>query len=233
MTSSLRAILFDFDGVIADTEPIHLALFQQVLKEEGVRLTESEYLERYLGLDDRACFAQVYRDQGKGLPFEKLGDLVQRKNESLLSFIKGRSLLLPGVKELLNRVSGRYFCAVVSGALKSEIIAILRSAEILDRFQVIVGADDVSQGKPHPEGFLMAMRLLNRNFVPPSEILLAAECLAIEDSPWGITAAHKAGARCLGVMNSYGQDRLKEADLVVKDLSSLDWQGIERLFIIS
>jgi beta-phosphoglucomutase-like phosphatase (HAD superfamily) len=104
---------------------------------------------------------------------------------------------------------------------------------VAKKFHLIVAADDVSQGKPDPEGFLTAVRLLNRDHVPPSEILLQEECLAIEDSPWGIEAAHKAGIKCLAVMSSYDRERLQRADRVVPNLRTLKMEEIEDLFIRS
>lgn len=230
MQTTLRAILFDFDGVLANTEPVHLEMFQKVLGGEGIALTREAYFEKYLGLDDRACFAQVYRDSGKVLDESKAEDLVSRKNQALLDFLKGRSLLMPGAKEAVEKASQNFFLAVVSGALKNEIEAVLESAGLRRRFHVIVAADDISEGKPSPEGFLAAIRLLNRDFVPASEILIPEECIAIEDSPWGIEAAKKAGIRCLAVMTSYPRDRLREADLVAKDVRTLPWRDIEALF---
>ncbi len=247
MQTTLRAILFDFDGVLANTEPVHLEMFQKVLGEEGIALTREAYFEKYLGLDDRACFAQVYRDFGKVLDEGKAEDLVARKNQALLAYIKGEdtaglnrgtggapeaspALLMPGAKEAVEKASQNFFLAVVSGALKNEIEAVLENAGLRRRFHVIVAADDVSEGKPAPEGFLAAIRLLNRDFVPPSEILLPEECVAIEDSPWGIEAAKKAGIRCLAVMTSYPRDRLREADLVAKDVRTLPWRDLEALF---
>jgi HAD superfamily hydrolase (TIGR01509 family) len=230
MKDTLRAILFDFDGVIADSEPIHLEMFQKVLKEEGVVLTREDYYEKYLGLDDRGCFAQVYKDAGRPLDKVKVDDLLVRKNRALLDIVKGRSLLLPGVSELIKRVRERYFLTIVSGALKSEILAILEGEGLAKSFHVIVAADDVAQGKPHPEGFQSAIRILNRDFIPPAEILLPGECLAIEDSPWGIEAAKAAGARCVAVATSYEESRLQGADLVVKNPASIPWDKVEALF---
>lgn len=230
MQTSLRAFLFDFDGVLADTEPVHLALFQKIFDEEGIRLEADDYFAKYLGLDDRTCFETVFRDRGLSLDAVKKESLTRRKNEALLSVIKGRSLLQPGVPEFLERVYQRYYLAVVSGALRNEVESILKEAGVARKFHLIVAADDVSHGKPDPEGFLTAVRLLNRDHVPPSEILLPEECLAIEDSPWGIEAAHKAGIKCLAVMSSYGRDRLQGADLVVPNLRTIKWEEVEGLF---
>src|SRR5579885_192588 len=125
METTLRAILFDFDGVLANTEPVHLQMFQKVLQDEGVALKREDYFEKYLGLDDRACLTQVYRDQGKELTEEKQKDLMVRKNQALLEFVAGRSLLLDGAREVIEKAAQNYFLAIVSGALRSEILAIL------------------------------------------------------------------------------------------------------------
>lgn len=230
MRDTLRAILFDFDGVLADSEPIHLEMFQKVLNEEGINLARDVYYEKYLGLDDRGCFAAVYKDAGRELTSAKSEDLIRRKNQALLQHVKSRSVLMPGAVELIGRLKGKYFLTIVSGALKSEILAILEGAGLEKSFHAIVAADDVSQGKPHPEGFETAIRLLNRDFVPPAEILLPRECLAIEDSPWGIEAAKKAGVQCVGVATSYDASRLGEADLVASHPSSIPWDKVEALF---
>lgn len=232
MPTSLRAILFDFDGVIANTEPVHLKLFQEVLRGEGLDLTESDYEEKYLGLDDAACFEAVSRDRGRELPPEKVRRLVLKKNAALLAFVQGKSLILPGVSEFLERVIQRYYLAIVSGALKNEIQSILTAARIDAKFHLIISAEDVRRGKPDPEGFETAVRRLNRDHVPTSEILLPQECLVIEDSPWGIEAAHKAGMKCLAVMTSYPRERLSGADLVTPNLRTIKWEEVEALFSI-
>lgn len=230
MKNSLRAILFDFDGVLADTEPVHFAMFQKVFQDENIPLTREEYYEKYLGLDDRACFDRVFRDRGLPLERAKNEALVRKKNQALLEFIRDQSLLRPGVREFVDKMGGKFYTAVVSGALRSEIATILNRGGIMERLQVIVAADDVLEGKPSPEGFLKGIRLLNRDFVQPAEILLPRECLAIEDSPWGIEAAHRAGAKCLAILSSYPAGRLKDADMIVPDFSAISWPALEGLF---
>ncbi len=230
-SDSLRAILFDFDGVLADSEPVHCAMFQKVLEGEGILLSEDEYYEKYLGLDDRACFAAIFKDRGKPFDADKQEELIHKKNEVVLRAISQKLLLLPGIVELIEKISGRYYLAIVSGALKNEILEILRQGGIDRKFHLIVAAEDVTKGKPDPEGFLKAIRLLNRDFVPPAEILLPEECLVVEDSPWGIEAGKKAGAKTVAVLTSYPRERLQEADLIVPNLKVIKWPEIEKLFV--
>jgi HAD superfamily hydrolase (TIGR01509 family) len=227
---TLRAVLFDFDGVLADSEPLHLEMFQKILQEEGISLSREDYYQKYLGLDDRGCFAQVFRNSGRTLGDTQMMDLVRRKNRDFLAHVRGRPFLMPGAAEAVGLLKGRYFLTIVSGALRSEIQAVLEGAGLERAFHAIVAAEDVERGKPDPEGFLSAIRLLNRDFVPPAEILLPAECLAIEDSPWGIEAAKSAGVKCLGLTTSYDASRLGGADLVAADLGSVIWDKVEGLF---
>lgn len=229
MAHSFRAILLDFDGVIADSEPVHLRLFQKILSEEGMELREEEYYEKYLGLDDRSCFEAVFRDQGKPLIEDQQKELVRRKHQAFeqMSFLA--SLIYPGVVDFLERASPQHFLAIVSGALRDEVLAILRSGGIHEKFQTIVAAEDVTAGKPAPDGFLEAVRRLNRDAVPSSEYLLPQECLVIEDSPWGIEAARGAGMKCVALMTSYPREKLSKADLIFPSLKSVKWEQIESL----
>jgi HAD superfamily hydrolase (TIGR01509 family) len=230
MKTSLRALLLDFDGVLADTEPVHLKMFQKILAGEGFSLSEADYYEKYLGLDDRSFFETFFREKGAGLSVEKKEELIRKKNREVLGEVGGKSFLLPGTAEFLRGIYRKYYLAVVSGALRSEIDAVLEGGGIADLFHTVVGAEDVSQGKPHPEGFLTAIRLLNRDHIPPSEILVAPECLAVEDSPWGIEAAKKAGVKCVAVTTSYPKEKLDGADLIAPNLPGLKWKEVEALF---
>lgn len=215
--SETRALLFDFDGVLADSEPIHLRMFQKILSEEGITLTRDEYYQKYLGLDDRGTFRAVFGP----LPDGKLEELIRRKNEKMLTALQQESLLAPEATGLIESCVGRYFLAIVSGAFKNEIEEILRYEKLAPHFQVILGAGEVTHGKPDPEGYLKAVQILNRDFVPPSEILLPEECLVIEDSPWGIEAARAAGIPSVALTTSYAPEQLKGAQQLFSSLDQL------------
>ncbi len=227
---ALRAILFDFDGVLVNSEPLHLKGFQEVLAAEGILLTKEDYFEKYLGLDDRGCFEMVYKDHQKNLSTETLNQLIEKKNALLLAMIETNHPFLPGVREMIPRLFQQYFLTIVSGALRNEILSLIQAAKLDPYFKFIVGADDVKRGKPDPEGYEMAMTILNRDHVLESEILLPQECLVIEDSPWGITAGKKAGARCAGLTTSYGPSHLQDAEWVFDDFQAIDWKQIAQDF---
>ncbi len=221
MTSDLRAVIFDFNGVIVDDEPLHFELFQRVMTEEGLSLSEETYHEKYLGYDDRGCFTAALTDAGRE---EQAGDahhlnqLIARKAAYYLDAIKERYLLFPGVVELVRRLAGRFPLAIASGALRDEIELVLNRAEIRDCFRVIIAAEDVSACKPDPEGYLKALASLN-SLGPHKQ---PNECLVIEDSIAGVEAAKRAGMRCLAVTNSYAAEELKEADWIVSSLVDCD-----------
>jgi HAD superfamily hydrolase (TIGR01509 family) len=224
---NLKAIIFDFNGVIVDDEPLHLELFRKVLLEEGIFLSDEEYREKYLGYDDRGCFTAVLCDNARTPDAASdlfIHELIERKAEYYRQAIAERMLLFPGVVEAVRRSAAQYPLAIASGALRREIEFVLERGAIRDCFQVIVAAEDVSECKPDPEGYLKALEALNATL---AEEIQAHECLVIEDSIAGIEAAKGAGMRCVAVTNSYAAEELQTADAIVKSLEGLE---VENLF---
>jgi len=225
----LRAVIFDCDGVIADSERAHLRAFQHVLSAEGIALTEEDYFARYLAMDDRGCFSAVFRDAGRSLDAGALRALIDRKAARYLEEVKGGVDLVPGAVALARGLARRYPCAIASGALRHEVELVLEAAVLADVFQTIVTAEDVSRGKPDPQSYVTALARLNEA-VGASPPVLPAECLVIEDSRHGIAAAHAAGMPCLAVATSYPVEALEEADMVVKGFVGLDPEAITARF---
>jgi HAD superfamily hydrolase (TIGR01509 family) len=226
----LRAMIFDCDGVIVDNEPLHLRMFQKVLGEEGIALDRREYYKTYLGMDDKGCFTAVLQTHGRPVAGGMIDRLIERKARYYEEAIRQEFILFPGIVSLVQRAAKRYPLAVASGALRSEIGLILDSAGIASAIRVIVSAEDVSEGKPHPEGFQKALHRLNALSPEPRPPIRPDECLVIEDSIAGVQAARAAGMRCLAVTNSYKAEELKQADLVVATLEDLAIETVERLF---
>jgi beta-phosphoglucomutase len=225
----LRALIFDFNGIIVDDEPIHFELFKRVLAEEGIELTENDYYARYLGFDDRGAFTAAYRKHGQSLDEKLLTRLIDRKAGYYQSEIQNKVRIFPGVEKLVADLAMAFPLAVASGALRHEIEAILSTARLLDRFAVITSAEDVNQGKPEPEIFLKTLARLNaqRENGPP---ITAADCLVIEDSKEGIRGALRAGMKCLAVTNSHPAELLKEANAVVRSLEEVDLSFLKKLW---
>lgn len=228
----LRAILFDFNGVLVDDEPIHLEVFQRVLAEEGVSLSAEDYFARYLGLDDRACFAAVLGAAGEPATVPRLMRLTARKASYYQERIRRDGYpFFPGAVELVRSLAAKgTMLGVVSGALREEVEGALRQTGILDRFKVLVTAEDVEEGKPDPQGYLRALEALNSQPPLPERLLHPHEVLAVEDSPAGLTTAAEVGLPTLGVAHTYPAARLCEADVVVESLRDLTPERLERLY---
>lgn len=224
----LRAILFDFDGVVADNEPIHLAMFQRVLGEIGLFLSKEEYYAHYLGYDDKGCFAALLAARGRSATAAVIDDLVERKACAYLDSIQQHLVIFPGVRELVREAAGRLRLAIVSGALRHEIELILEQAGIRKPFDHITSAEEISRGKPDPEGFLHALAALNRTRPAGDPELTSEDCLVIEDSIPGIRAAHAAGMKVLAVANTHPIEELREAEAVTTSLESVNLRDLER-----
>lgn len=224
----LRAVIFDFNGIIVDDEPVHFELFQKVLGEEGIVLTEEAYYARYLGFDDRSAFTAGFRESGRPLSDEKLRVLIDRKAVYYQEAIRHHVSIFPGAKELVANLAQSLPLAVASGALRQEIETILSTSGLLKYFPAIISAEDVKQGKPEPEIFLKALAALNdlRNEDAPIE---AQDCLVIEDSKEGIRGARRAGMKCLAVTNSHPGELLGEANAVVRSLEEVTLPFLQRL----
>jgi beta-phosphoglucomutase len=225
----LHAIVFDFDGVLADSEPLHFEVYRRVLEGVGIALSAELYYERYLGYDDVGGFRAVLQDNGRLADDQALRGLLTAKADMFETLVNGRNVLFPGVDDRVRLFATAVPLAIASGALPSEIELILGGAGLRDAFQVVVGAGDTPQSKPAPDPYARAVRLLqDRGLVPPGDDA-AARCVAIEDSKWGIQSAKRAGLACVGVTTSYPAAELTEADLVVDGVSSLSIDMVREL----
>lgn len=217
---SPEAVIFDFDGVLVDTEPLHCRAFQRVLEPLGIGLSWTEYVDEYLGFDDRDAFAEVFRARGRTLDGERLNHLVAAKSGVFQEIIRDGVSAYPGAVSLIAslRASGLPL-AISSGALRSDIAPILAHLGIAHCFAVVVAADDVRKSKPDPEPYSLAFAQLRR--AHPAKLSAPGNCLAVEDTPAGIRSAKLAGLRVLAVTNSVGAKDLAEADAVTASLEAV------------
>jgi beta-phosphoglucomutase len=211
-----EAVIFDFDGVIVDTEPLHYAAFQRLLEPRGLGFSWEQYVETYMGFDDRDAFIEAFKGSEKGLASSELLELIEQKALLFQEVIRDGISAYPGVVNLIRGIhSSRTPLAISSGALRSDIDPILHILGIADCFDVIVTADDVAKSKPDPECYRLANSKLNtfhsRNV--PAQLVLA-----IEDTPAGIAAAKGAGLQVLAVTNSYPAGNLSQADIIIETL---------------
>jgi HAD superfamily hydrolase (TIGR01509 family) len=221
---ALKAIVFDFDGVLADSEPLHFQAFHTVFAEQGVALTEKDYADRYVGLSDAECVRKVMLANGKSATGPEVDEWVGRKTQFMQHLLRSAHVIVPGIPEFLNEAANHYRLAIASGARKEEVYLVLRRAGLLDVFEQIVTSEDVERGKPDPDVYLLALTLLN-----DAGRLMGSECLAVEDTPHGIHAAHAAGMRCLAVSTTVRAEVLFQADAVTASLTRFDFPAfVER-----
>jgi beta-phosphoglucomutase len=224
---ALQAIVFDFDGVIADSEYLHLRAYQQVLAPEGISISNEEYFERYLGYDDVGVFKALLKDKGLPLDEGRMQQLIERKGERYESLAAAGELLFPGAADFIRAAAAAVPIAIASGALTHEIEEVLERAGLRPLFPVIVGADQTIRSKPDPEPYQTAFTRL-RSLT--SRDLIPSRSVAIEDSKWGLVSARAADLRCVAVTNTYPAAELRaDAELVVAGLQALTLDALDSL----
>jgi beta-phosphoglucomutase len=242
---SLQAVVFDFDGVLANTEPLHLRIFQETLGQRGLTLTSPDYYERNLGYDDGDVFRTVARDQQLTWNEDEIAGLVRDKSSRFRRRAAGRPILFPRVADRVREWAASVPVAIASGAFRDEIETILTAAGVRELFPVIVGAGETPSGKPAPDPYLAALEQLRERLSARGESCgaapkatmrssgghppEAARSVAVEDSVWGIEAAHRAGMKVVAVTTSYAHERLTAADAVVASFEDLSLELFDEL----
>jgi len=223
----MDAVIFDFDGVVVDSEPVHFAGFRDVLATLGLELTLEDYYDKYLGYDDHDCLLIAGRDRGVELSERQIADLTAAKTAMVQRAFRESIQPLPGSVALIRAIAAAGVpMAICSGALRDEIILASRTVGVLDCFQAIVAAQDVARGKPDPEGYLAARELLARAV---GKDLRPRRCIVVEDSPAGVDAARAAGMKVLAVATSYSPNHLAKADRVVASLADVTFAELQEL----
>jgi len=215
----LAGVIFDFDGVLANSEPLHLRAFQDVLAGRGITLSDSAYFDRYLGFDDLGVFRAVAEQHGWSWEAHTLAELLEAKGARFDALASQGEALFPGAADCVRRLAAEVPIAIASGALRPEIETMLSTTGLRRHFTAIVASGDTERSKPAPDPYLKAVELL-RPFVE-TEPGGAGCFVAIEDSHWGIDSAVAAGLRCIGVAQTYPPDRLTGAHLVVPTIEDV------------
>jgi len=226
----LRAVIFDCDGVIVNSEPHHLTAFREVLAGQGIPLSIEEYYSKYLAMDDKGCFEAVLRAHNRPSDEGTIAEFIRQKMRAYQRLSTEELHIYPGVVGLVKKLQGRYRMAIASGAFHEEVQFALEKGGIHDAFPVLVTARDVRNGKPHPEAFQTALAQINRQDPSPSPPIRPEECLVIEDSVHGIEGAKAAGMKCLAVTNSYPREKLARAEIIVNSLERIEPGDLEALF---
>ena len=203
------AVVFDFNGTLSDDEPIMYAVYAEMFAEHGRPLTEQQYYDELAGHTEEEI---LRRWLGRDDP-----ELVAERIARYLALAGGGDTIYEGVREAVRYAAERVPVAIVSGAALEEIAPLVEAAGLSAQIPIIVAADHVADGKPHPEGYLRAAELLG---VPPEEML------AFEDTEVGVASAKAAGLRCVGITRTLGAERLAEADELIPEL---DLESVRRL----
>lgn len=225
----LRAIIFDFDGILVNSEPLILKLMQQMAALEGWNLTDEEYYRDYLALDDRGVVELLFRRHGRQVDRRLRDELIAWKERAYWEAIQDGLPPFPDAIDFVHRVGKRFPLAIASGSLRAEIEHLLEKIRLRDAFPVLVTADDTVSSKPDPEVYLEAVKRLQVAAFNPRlghAPLRAAECLAIEDAAAGVDAAHAAGMKCMALAHSLPREGLVHAEWIFDNFGEVEFERI-------
>jgi beta-phosphoglucomutase len=226
MTAGLEAIIFDFDGVVADSERLHLRAYQEVLAPLSLTLPDETYFSTYLGYDDRGLLRAYAGANDLGWDEETIARLVRLKGERYEALAAGGEMLYQGAADFIRLAAARVPIAIASGAMTHEIEEVLETAQLRSCFTAIVGADQTQRSKPSPDPYLEALHRI----VSAGHAVEASRTVAIEDSRWGLVSADTARLRLVAVTNTYAEAELAPfAELVVAGLHALTLDVLEAL----
>jgi beta-phosphoglucomutase len=224
----LKAVIFDFDGVLADSEPLHYRAFQEVLAPLGLGHSYERYLEHFIGFDDRDAFREVFREANRTLDETALIGLIRAKSLAFKAIVTKGVQSFPGAVSLVrDLVRNEVPLAIASGALSDEIRLILRVLDLDSAFHIIVAADEVKRSKPDPESYHLACKRLQGFGV--NSALDRHNCVVIEDTATGIQAARSAGLFCVAVTHTAPAELLDAADHLVDSLEQLSFQVLTQV----
>lgn len=226
----LRTIIFDFDGILVDSEPLIMKLIQEMAAREGWALSEDEYFGDYLALDDRGVIEHLWRTHGRPLSISHRNELLAWKANAYEKIIHDGLPAIPGAAEFVLDAANRFPLAIASGSLRAEIEHLLRKLGLREKFAVLATADDCERSKPDPEVYLKALSRLQELPQLREPALEPIECLAIEDAPLGVVAAQAAGMKCLALAHSRHQADLQHADWVASGFSDVNLEAIRAAF---
>lgn len=225
----IRAVIFDFNGVLVDDEHLHFALFRDLLAERGVALDERAYYEEYVGFDDRGAFSEALRRAGQPVEEAELAAIIERKARMYLERAAAGLTYFPGASECVRSLAAQWPVAINSGALRAEIELAIDRMGVAGLISAIVSAEDTDRSKPDPEGYLLALDALRARW---GEDLEAGHCVVIEDTAAGVEAAKSAGMWVVGILNTASETTLRHAgaDVVRTSLVGVDPAWIRSLF---
>ncbi|MBN1806314.1 MAG: HAD family phosphatase [Sedimentisphaerales bacterium] len=232
----LKAVIFDFDGVITDSEILHFRAFNQVLKQHGFELTKEDYYKTYLGYSDADCYEALIKEGRLKVDKAQIRNLMDKKKVVYKDIAKAEGKLIEGVRDFLIMLDENSIpMAICSGSLLSEVEMMLEGTGLRHLFKEIVSGEQVKKGKPDPEGYLLTLERLNNNSISAQmnnkNHIEPNECVVIEDSHWGLQAAKAAGMHVIAVTTSYGPEQLGMAEKIIDQLNELSIDDLKQLCV--
>jgi len=224
----LKAIVFDFDGVVVDSEPVHYQAFMEIGRGLGIAFDYEHYLRNYIGFDDRDAIRAMLTEAGMPTGDDHIAELRDQKQQVFERLVSQGAAAIPGAVELIDEAHTHMPIAVGSGATSLDIELMLESLGRRDRFEVIVSADHVSRSKPDPATYRMAVEQLAARH--PELDLMPKDCLAIEDTAAGIESARGAGLMTLGITTTGPASLLSRAHRVEPGLQGVSLVTLRQWF---
>ncbi len=209
INNKVRAVIFDMDGVISDTQQVHAISEVSILRDYGIELEAEEISRKYAGVTDREMFQEIFTN------FDKkdinLDMVIEKKWKNMMDVVKGRVTEINGLKVLIERLKANELSLAVASASRISFIElVLAELKLRDKFDVITSSEEVDDGKPDPAVFLLTAKKLS---IPPEN------CVVIEDGVSGMIAAKKTGMKCIGLVDDISKDY--PADILVKNLQDI------------
>ncbi|SKB12001.1 HAD-superfamily hydrolase, subfamily IA, variant 3 [Planktothrix sp. PCC 11201] len=229
----LKAVLFDFNGIIINDESIHEQLIAELLLTENLRSQPEEIRKFSLGRSDRACLTDLLTYRGRVVSNAYLDQLIERKSISYRNYLEQLEQLplYPGLRDLLQQLQAADLkLGIVTGALRAEVELVLTRSGLKEYFPIIVAGDEIILSKPEPLGYLLGLQRLNQAY--PELNLQPSECLALEDTYVGIMAARRAGIQVVGVAHTYPLHMLQRwANWAVDRFGDLELERMQKFFL--
>ncbi|HOW60325.1 MAG TPA: HAD family phosphatase [Candidatus Moranbacteria bacterium] len=207
---NIRAILFDLDGVIIDSEPLHFEAHKKVLEKYKIKLSLEDYMRFGVAKGDNILYEKM--SEKFGMPINK-SEISQRKKQAYWEILDKKGELMPEILEILQNFSKKYDLAIVSSGVKASVEHVLDKFNVRKYFEVVITGEDVEKIKPFPDVYSKALEKLERS---------KEECIAIEDSQTGIEAAKNAGLKCIAIPNEFTKNHdFSQADIILSSAKEL------------